>query len=102
MGGLAGSWILRRCRQLESKLQAKGGAIQDCNATYGFNGWLGIAEIHDEGGVHITQATTKMNDSYFNSATYNTTAWKNLVMCQEVGHGFGVWRTRMRTSTTPT
>jgi hypothetical protein len=68
----------------------KAGRIEVCNAAYGFNGWLGIAQIWITGGVHITQATTKMNDSYFNSATYNTTAWKNLVMCQEVGHGFGL------------
>jgi len=31
-----------------------------------------------------------MNDSYFNTAKYNTSAWKNLVMCQEIGHTFGL------------
>jgi hypothetical protein len=32
----------------------------------------------------------KLNDTYFNTPTYNTTAWRNLVTCQEVGHTFGL------------
>jgi hypothetical protein len=68
----------------------KAGRVEVCNAAYGFNGWLGIAQIWITGGVHITQGTTKMNDSYFNTATYNSGAWRNLVMCQEVGHTFGL------------
>jgi hypothetical protein len=32
----------------------------------------------------------KLNDTYFNTATYNSPAWRNLVMCQEVGHTFGL------------
>ena len=31
-----------------------------------------------------------MNDSYFNTAKYNTPAWRRLVMCQEVTHDFGL------------
>jgi hypothetical protein len=31
-----------------------------------------------------------MNDTYFNTASYNTPAWKRLVMCQEVAHTFGL------------
>ena len=31
-----------------------------------------------------------MNDTYFNTSAYNTTAWRNLVSCQEVGHTFGL------------
>jgi predicted Zn-dependent protease len=41
-------------------------------------------------GSHIVQGTTKVNDTYFNTATYNTRAWRQLVMCQEVGHTFGL------------
>ncbi len=66
------------------------GRIEVCNANYGNNGWLGIAQIWITGGVHITQAITKVNDTYFNTPTYNTPAWRNLVMCQEVGHDFGL------------
>ncbi len=65
------------------------GMVQVCNDRYGNNGWLGIAQIWLSGS-HITQGTTKVNDTYFNTATYNTTAWRNLVMCQEVGHTFGL------------
>jgi hypothetical protein len=65
------------------------GQAEICNATYGNTGWLGIASIWASGN-HITQGTVKMNDTYYNTATYNTPAWRNLVMCQEVGHLFGL------------
>jgi hypothetical protein len=70
--------------------KATAGRIEVCNATYGFNGWLGIAQIWVTGGVHITQAVTKLNDSYFNTATYDSFAWRQMVACQEVGHDFGL------------
>jgi hypothetical protein len=65
------------------------GRVEVCNNTYGNNGWLGIAQVWVSGG-HITQGTTKLNDTYFNTAKYNTTAWRNLVSCQEVGHDIGL------------
>lgn len=65
------------------------GRVEVCNSKYGNNGWLGIASIWASGD-HITQGTVKMNDTYFNTATYNTPAWKNLVVCQEIGHMFGL------------
>jgi hypothetical protein len=65
------------------------GRVEVCNGAYGNNGWLGIAQVWVS-GKHITQGTTKMNDTYFNTAKYNTTAWRNLVMCQEVGHTLGL------------
>jgi hypothetical protein len=65
------------------------GASEICNAKYGANGWLGIASIWASGD-HITAGTVKLNDTYFSTKTYNTPAWKNLVMCQEVGHLFGL------------
>jgi hypothetical protein len=76
--GLAG----RNCR-------ATPGRAEVCNGKYGKNGWLGIASVWAS-GQHITQATVKLNDTYFSTAAYNTPAWKNLVMCQEVGHVFGL------------
>lgn len=69
------------------KVQA--GNVQVCNQTYGNNGWLGIAGISVSGG-HITAAYVKVNDSYFDSDPYNTAEWRQLVMCQEVGHTFGL------------
>ena len=65
------------------------GRIEVCNAKYGNNGWLGIAQIWLSGG-HIAQGVAKMNDTYFNTPTYNTPAWRRLVMCQEVAHDFGL------------
>lgn len=65
------------------------GRVEVCNSTYGNNGWLGIAQIWASGS-HITQGTTKMNDTYFNTPKYNTSAWRQMVMCQEVGHTFSL------------
>lgn len=69
--------------------KATKGRAEVCNAKYGRTGWLGIASIWIS-GVHITQGTVKLNDTYFNTRAYNTPAWRNLVMCQEVGHIFGL------------
>ncbi|MBI3442789.1 MAG: hypothetical protein HY007_03415 [Candidatus Sungbacteria bacterium] len=69
--------------------QPTNGRVEVCNKTYGNNGWLGIASIWVSGS-HITQGTVKLNDTYFNTATYNTQAWRQFVMCQEVGHTFGL------------
>jgi hypothetical protein len=72
----------RRCR-------AKSGKIEVCSGSYGNNGWLGVASI-SVSGDHITAATAKMNDTYFSYDYYNTPAWRQMVMCQEIGHVFGL------------
>lgn len=67
------------------------GTVQVCNGKYGYNGWLGLATIWLANGTdHITQGTTKMNDSYFSSSYYNNANEKRHVVCQEVGHTFGL------------
>ena len=66
------------------------GTTQVCNGAYGNNGWLGLASINITGGTHITQGSAKMNDTYFNTATYNNTNEREHVMCQEVAHTFGL------------
>ncbi len=65
------------------------GQILVCNDSYGQRGWLGIASIWLS-GLHITQGTTKLNDSYFNLKQYNTLEWRAMVACQEIGHDFGL------------
>jgi hypothetical protein len=65
------------------------GRDEVCNAAYGYNGWLGVAQVWVSGS-HITQGTVKVNDTYFNTSTYNTPAERNHVMCQEVGHTLGL------------
>lgn len=79
---VAGATNPKNCR-------AVAGTVQVCNSKYGNNGWLGIAQIWINGS-HITQGATKMNDTYFASAKYNTPAWRRLVMCQEIAHAFGL------------
>ena len=68
------------------------GRVEICNDAYGDNGWLGIAQVWIYRGKdgHIAQAVVKLNDTYFTMPAYNTSAWKNLVTCQEVGHTFGL------------
>jgi hypothetical protein len=65
------------------------GRVEVCNAAYGKRGWLGLASISVNGG-HITQGTAQMNDTYYVTAKYNTPFWRGAVMCQEVGHTFGL------------
>jgi len=66
------------------------GRIEVCSSRYGKTGWLGIAQIWVTEGTHITQGVTKLNDTYFASATYNTPAWRRIVSCQEIAHDFGL------------
>lgn len=74
------------------KCRASPGTTQVCNAKYGANGWLGLAQIWLSSG-HITQGTAKLNDTYFSTAKYNNPNERLHVMCQEVAHTFGLGHT---------
>ncbi len=64
------------------------GAVRVCNYGYGSNGWAGLAEINtDSSGEHIAWGTAKMNDSYLGG---DSAEMRQLVMCQEVGHDWGL------------
>jgi len=65
------------------------GAVEICNGSYGNNGWLGIAGI-SVSGDHIQSGYVKLNDTYFDTSTYDTPAWRQMVTCQEIGHIFGL------------
>ena len=78
--------------QARRKCSAVSGKIRVCNQSYGNNGWLGLASINITGGTHITQGTAKMNDSY-SSYWANDANEAPHVMCQEVGHTFGLGHT---------
>src|SRR5262249_33756998 len=69
------------------RCSATAGTVQVCNGKYGNNGWLGLAQIWLTNG-HISQGTAKMNDTYFNTPTYNNPNERLHVMWQEVGHDF--------------
>ena len=72
--------------------KATSGRVEVCSASYGNTGWLGVATIWITGGVHIVQGTVKNNDYYFGTSTYryNNTAEMQHVICQEIGHTFGL------------
>lgn len=63
--------------------------ISVCNGTYGNTGWLGLAQVAVSGS-HIQLGRALQNDTYFNRAPYNTIPWRQLVICQEIGHLFGI------------
>lgn len=67
------------------------GQIRVCNADHGFNGWLGLATIGLDNQGHIDQGTAEMNDSY--SSYWDDPNEKRHVMCQEIGHTFGLAHT---------
>ena len=71
----------KQCRSVTGKIKV-------CNAAYGNNGWLGLASINIDSQSHITRGTAKMNDSYFMDQDE-----RRHVMCQEVGHLFGLGHT---------
>lgn len=68
--------------------KASSGRVEVCNGKYGFNGWLGLAQVWIS-DTHIVQGVAKMNDSYLASARYDDVADRH-VLCQEIGHTFGL------------
>lgn len=69
------------------------GKVHVCNANYGAgNGWLGVASLWLDASGHISAGTVRMNDGYLLKAggTYNSDVVRRHVMCQEVGHTFGL------------
>jgi hypothetical protein len=98
LGMASGDWNLSILKnqvvtgESDSNCDPTSGRVEICNGAYGDNGWLGIASIWATRGRenHITQAVVKLNDTYFNTPSYDSSAWRNFVMCQEVGHTFGL------------
>lgn len=74
----------KRCVQVTGK-------VHSCNAAYGSNGWLGLASINLDANGHISQGSSKMNDSY--SSSFASQDERRHVMCQELGHTIGLGHT---------
>ncbi len=72
----------KRCKSVSGKMRV-------CNASYGRSGWLGLASINLDSNSHITRGVAKLNDSYSSywNANFNE---RYSVMCQEIGHVFGL------------
>jgi hypothetical protein len=74
-----------------SSCQPTSGRVEVCNAAYGANGWLGQAQIWITRRQHIAQGTAKMNDTYYSPGSkYDTQFWRGAVVCQEIGHTYGL------------
>lgn len=65
------------------------GRVEVCNSTYGDTGWLGLTQLWTSGD-HITQATVRVNDTYFDSPKYDTPAYRKSAICHEIGHTLGL------------
>ena len=72
----------KRCTAISGKMRV-------CNASYGRNGWPGLASINLDAERHITKGVAKLNDSY-SSYWASVPTEKYSVMCQEIGHVFGL------------
>ena len=81
--------VVREAGAEQKRCRAVAGKAKSCNGTYGQNGWLGLAQIWVSGS-HITQAIAKMNDTYFSMPQYNVPYKRQHVMCQEIGHDWGL------------
>ena len=81
--------VVREGGNEEKRCRAVAGKVKSCNGNYGQNGWLGLAQIWLNGG-HISQGTAKMNDTYFSMPQYNDPTKRQHVMCQEIGHDWGL------------
>jgi hypothetical protein len=71
------------------RCQPTRGRNEICNASYGDTGWFGQAALWLN-GQHITQATVKLNDYYFDDDFYDDENFRRRVLCQEVGHTLGL------------
>lgn len=65
------------------------GHIEVCNDRYGNNGWSGFAAVYFDSNNHIIKAFVKLNDTYLSRGSAPD-AYDQLVVCQEIGHGFGL------------
>ena len=82
--GAEDSKARKRCTTINGKMRV-------CNASYGRNGWLGLASINLDGDSHITKGVAKLNDSYsFYWNAEGNEGERYSVMCQEIGHVFGL------------
>lgn len=81
--------VVRESGNEDKRCRAVAGKVKSCNGKYGQNGWLGLAQIWLNGG-HISQGTAKMNDTYFSMPQYNDPTKRQHVMCQELGHDWGL------------
>lgn len=82
-------FVVTRGQTTSSACSPVYGTVQACNDNYGATGWLGYASVWTSNSF-VVEATVKLNEYYFSQPKYNTTAWRQLVACQEIGHTLGL------------
>ena len=65
------------------------GTIQVCNSSYGRNGWLSLTSVGVSGASDATEATIRLNDSYFASAPFGHSS-RTAALCRAIGHSLGL------------
>ena len=66
------------------------GQVSSCDGFYGFTGWVGLASISVGSGGHILLGRSLVNNTYYAQSYYNNVPWRQMVICQELGHTLGL------------
>ncbi len=94
-GGVDEGWSGEHFGTIDSGLSLDGN-VKSFNDDYGNTGWLGIASVWIAKGKHITRGRSRVNDYYVTLAGYDgfdqIEEWR-AVLCQEIGHTFGLAHT---------
>ena len=61
------------------------GRISSCDGFYGNTGWLGYGGFAAIGS-HVVYGISWVNNTYYANSFYNNVPWRQLVICQEIGH----------------
>jgi hypothetical protein len=81
-------------RTKPKKCRPTSGQVEVCNHGYGKTGWVGLTRIWITSDGHITQATSKLNDTYLNNLRrfpqYSNPEWRQGTLCHELGHTLGL------------
>jgi len=66
------------------------GQISVCDGNYGPTGWAGIAQVFYNSAKHTQYARAVQNNYYMVGSSATVVAFRQLVICQEIGHTFGL------------
>lgn len=73
-----------------SKCPLYAGQITVCDGNYGRTGWGGLAQVGWDGSGHTYYARAIQNNYYYVGSSAATVAYRQLVICQEIGHTLGL------------
>jgi hypothetical protein len=64
--------------------------MTSCDGSYGHTGWLALTSIVINANGHIAQTTSKLNNTYLRMLPYDTVAYRQYLICQQMGRSFGL------------